>query len=99
MVRNELQALRNCHFPLYLYVSTFSQFEEGDVNSLGEFTPSQTVEASVLCLQLINPEFQSSKLLPDAMSARYRMCTNLANTVQVRLVVDCNTLAVHIQSH
>lgn len=47
------------------------------------FSPSETVEAAVLCLQLINPEFQSSKLLPDAMSARYRMCNHLAKTVQV----------------
>lgn len=47
------------------------------------FSAGATVEACVRCLQRINPEFESPSTLPEAMSARYRMCTNLANSVQV----------------
>lgn len=68
----------------------FSQFEE-DVSSLQAFSASNTVEACVRCLKLINPEFQSPKALPEAMSSRYRMCTNLANTVQVSTAVTSKT--------
>ena len=59
-----------------------SEFEE-DVTSLTQFSPDMVVEASVRCLRIIIPEFESSTHLPEAMSARYRMCTGLANTCQV----------------
>lgn len=55
---------------------------DDDVSSLQTFSAGVTVEACVRCLQRINPDFQSPKTLPEAMSSRYRMCTNLANTVQ-----------------
>ena len=41
------------------------------------------VEACVRCLRVINPDFQSPTLLPEAMSSRYRMCSTLANACQV----------------
>ncbi|XP_019861423.1 PREDICTED: coiled-coil domain-containing protein 22 homolog [Amphimedon queenslandica] len=55
---------------------------EDEIASLTQFTPEMVVEASVRCLQIIIPEFQSPTHLPDAMSARFRMCTGLANACQ-----------------
>lgn len=66
---------------MHLLHCVSSQFED-NMSSLQAFSAGVTVEACVRCLQRINPEFQSPKTLPEAMSARYRMCTNLANTVQ-----------------
>jgi len=40
------------------------------------------VEACVRCLRVINPDFESPTILPEAMSARYRMCSTLANACQ-----------------
>ena len=70
-------------FSVFLCLLSFSDFED-DISSLTQFTPEMVVEASVRCLQIIIPEFQSPTHLPDAMSARYRMCTGLANACQVR---------------
>ncbi len=53
------------------------------MSGLQGFTADQVVEACVRCLRLIHTEFKSGTQLPEAMSARYRMCTNLANTIQV----------------
>lgn len=73
--------------------SNFSQFEE-EVSSLQAFTTAIIVDACVRCLQRINPDFRSPKVMPEAMSARYRMCTNLANTVQV---INLHPIRPHLQ--
>ena len=63
-------------------VSTHSDFDD-EVESLQALSADMIVEACVRCLQIIDPEFQSPKTLPEAMSARYRMCSTLANAIQV----------------
>ena len=44
------------------------------------------VEACVRCLRAINSDFSSPVNLPEAMSAKYRMCSSLANACQVTQV-------------
>lgn len=56
-------------------------YDEG-VSSLQHFSANMVVEACVRCLRVINPDFQSPTLLPEAMSSRYRMCSTLANACQ-----------------
>ena len=63
-------------------MSVYSDFDE-EVDSLQGLSAEMIVEACVRCLEIIDPEFQSSKTLPEAMSARYRMCSTLANAIQV----------------
>lgn len=41
------------------------------------------VEACVRCLRVILPDFDSPATMPEVMSARYRMCSTLANACQV----------------
>lgn len=62
--------------------SAHSDFDD-EVESLQALSADMIVEACVRCLQIIDPEFQSPKTLPEAMSARYRMCSTLANAIQV----------------
>ena len=64
------------------FVCVYSDFDE-EVDSLQGLSAEMIVEACVRCLEIIDPEFQSSKTLPEAMSARYRMCSTLANAIQV----------------
>ena len=45
------------------------------------------MEACVHCLRIIIQDFNAPSHLPEAMSARYRMCTTLANAVQVSILV------------
>ena len=66
--------------------STDSDFDD-EVESLQALSADMIVEACVRCLQIIDPEFQSPKTLPEAMSARYRMCSTLANAIQVYLII------------
>ena len=40
------------------------------------------VEACVRCLRVILPDFESPSSMPEIMSARYRMCSTLANACQ-----------------
>ncbi|KAL5460593.1 hypothetical protein EMCRGX_G034048 [Ephydatia muelleri] len=57
--------------------------EFGDsVVNLQQFTADMVVEACVRCLKIINPDFDGTTVLPEAMSARYRMCSTLANACQ-----------------
>ena len=44
------------------------------------------VEACVRCLRAINSDFSSPVNLPEAMSAKYRMCSSLASACQVTIV-------------
>lgn len=55
---------------------------EDDIVSLTDFSPDKLVEACVHCLRIIIQDFDAPSHLPEAMSARYRMCTTLANAVQ-----------------
>lgn len=63
-------------------LSDHSDFDD-EVDSLQGLSANMIVEACVRCLEIIDPEFQSPKTLPEAMSARYRMCSTLANAIQV----------------
>ena len=67
--------------PLYIPIIC-SDFDD-EVESLQGLSADLVVEACVRCLEIIDPDFQSSKTLPEAMSARYRMCSTLANAIQV----------------
>ena len=60
-----------------------SDFDEGVV-SLVHFSAAMMVEACVRCLRVILPDFNSPTAMPEVMSARYRMCSSLANACQVR---------------
>ena len=62
---------------------TLSNYDE-EVTSLQQFSSDMMVEACVRCLRVINPDFESPTILPEAMSARYRMCSTLANACQVK---------------
>ena len=77
--KKEFDLLRNIKI---IAVSTHSDFDD-EVESLQALSADMIVEACVRCLQIIDPEFQSPKTLPEAMSARYRMCSTLANAIQV----------------
>ena len=57
---------------------------EEDVSSLLSFSPQLLVEACVRCLKIIVPNYEGSHVMPEAMSAKYRMCTDLANSIKVR---------------
>ncbi len=59
-----------------------SDYDEGRA-SLAQFTADMMVEACVRCLRATISDFQSPTRLPEAMSSRYRMCSNLANACQV----------------
>ena len=61
-----------------------SGFDESVV-SLVHFSAAMVVEACVRCLRVILPDFDSSTTMPEVMSARYRMCSTLANACQVRV--------------
>ena len=54
-----------------------------EVADLTDFTSDNLVEACVYCLRLIIPDFDSPTTLPEAMSAKFRICTGLANACQV----------------
>ena len=69
-----------------------SDYEE-EVSSLTQFSPAMVVEACVRCLQIIDPDFSCPTTLPEVMSARYRMCTSLANACQVSSLHDDNSRA------
>ena len=69
--------------------SIYSDFDE-DLESLQGLSAEMIVEACVRCLEIIDPEFQSPKTLPEAMSARYRMCSTLANAIQVECLYRHN---------
>ena len=56
---------------------------DDDTRSLVDFTPEVLVPACVQCLKIIIPDFDAPATLPEAMAARLRVCTVLANTVQV----------------
>ena len=77
--KKEYDLLRNIKI---IAVSTHSDFDD-EVESLQALSADMIVEACVRCLQIIDPDFQSPKTLPEAMSARYRMCSTLANAIQV----------------
>ena len=51
--------------------------------SLLHFSAAMVVEACVRCLRVILPDFESHTVMPEVMSARYRMCSSLANACQV----------------
>lgn len=53
-----------------------------EVVSLHHFSPAMMVEACVRCLRAINSDFSSPVNLPEAMSAKYRMCSSLASACQ-----------------
>ena len=78
-MKKEYDLLRNIKI---IAVPTHSDFDD-EVESLQALSADMIVEACVRCLQIIDPEFQSPKTLPEAMSARYRMCSTLANAIQV----------------
>ena len=78
-MKKEYDLLRNIKI---IAVSTHSDFDD-EIESLQALSADMIVEACVRCLQIIDPEFQSPKTLPEAMSARYRMCSTLANAIQV----------------
>ena len=78
-MKKEYDLLRNIKI---IAVSTHSDFDD-EIESLQALSADMIVEACVRCLQIIDPEFQSPKMLPEAMSARYRMCSTLANAIQV----------------
>lgn len=79
IISNDGLSTACCCFP------TCSNIEE-DVTNLQSFSADMIVEACVRCLRVINSDFQSSTALPEVMSARYRMCSNLANAIQVWLM-------------
>ena len=58
-----------------------SDFDESVVN-LVHFSAAMIVEACVRCLRVILPDFESPSSMPEVMSARYRMCSTLANACQ-----------------
>ena len=69
--------------PLFLAVLfVVSDFDE-TVTSLVHFSAAMIVEACVRCLRVILPDFDSPSAMPEVMSARYRMCSTLANACQV----------------
>lgn len=57
------------------------EFDE-NVESLIHFSAAMVVEACVRCLRVILPDFDSPAAMPEVMSARYRMCSTLANACQ-----------------
>jgi hypothetical protein len=56
-------------------------FDE-NIGSLLHFSAAMVVEACVRCLRVILPDFDSPAAMPEVMSARYRMCSTLANACQ-----------------
>ena len=75
-------------------LSVYSDFDE-ELDSLQGLSADMIVEACVRCLEIIDPDFQSSKTLPQAMSARYRMCSTLANAIQVCKSIICMYMCIH----
>ena len=54
------------------------------MSSLLTFSPQLLVEACVRCLRIIVANYEGSHVMPEAMSAKYRVCTDLANSIKVR---------------
>lgn len=63
-----------------------SEIDEG-VNNLVDFTSEILVASCVQCMKIIRPEFDAPSALPEAMAARLRICTMLANTVLVCMYI------------
>ena len=57
---------------------------EEDVPSLLSFLPQLLVEACVRWLKIIVPNYEGSHVIPEAMSAKYQMCMDLANSIKHR---------------
>ena len=68
---------------LYCDAPFFPSTVEEDVSSLVSFSPQLLVEACVRCLRIIVANYEGSHVMPEAMSAKYRMCTDLANSIKV----------------
>lgn len=72
---------------LYCNAPFFPSTVEEDVSSLVSFSPQLLVEACVRCLRIIVANYEGSHVMPEAMSAKYRMCTDLANSIKVTKIV------------
>lgn len=70
---------------IYYIACPCSEIDD-EIKSLSDFSPEVLVPACVQCLRIINPEFNAPSTLPEAMAARLRVCTALANALQVRNV-------------
>ncbi|KAL1463308.1 hypothetical protein WDU94_015071 [Cyamophila willieti] len=53
-----------------------------DVITINKLTTDVFVEAVVKMIQIIDPSFQSSKVLPSSMSAKYKYCASLSDKVK-----------------
>uniref|UniRef100_A0A8D9F0B8 Coiled-coil domain-containing protein 22 homolog n=1 Tax=Cacopsylla melanoneura TaxID=428564 RepID=A0A8D9F0B8_9HEMI len=53
-----------------------------DVTTIKKLTTDLFVEAVVKMIQIIDPSFQSSKVLPSSMSAKYKYCACLSDKVK-----------------
>lgn len=76
-----------------IFYCLFSNID-AEIVSLHHFTPAMMVEACVRCLKAINSDFSSPVVMPEAMSAKYRMCSSLASACQVTQLSDLKTLNV-----
>ncbi|CAE5960264.1 unnamed protein product [Arabidopsis arenosa] len=54
----------------------------GDFSSVGEFTPEALVSISAQLLNLIDPSASFSDELPDSLPERFRICTDIAQSVK-----------------
>ncbi len=73
---------------VFAYISdcTGLNFSDVEANSLRQLSSGEIVEGVVLCLQRIVPEsvsVPSSARLPPNMTARFRMCTAIADAIKV----------------
>ena len=67
---------------LWLCFSTLNE----SVSSLKEFTTENVIEATSLCLHVIDDANQFSRSLPPSMSARFRLGTGLGQACQVSIL-------------
>jgi hypothetical protein len=65
---------------LFLILSNLNE----SVSTLKEFTTDNVIEATSMCLRVINDANQFSMTLPPGMSARFRLGTGLAQACQVK---------------
>ncbi|KAK0162632.1 hypothetical protein PV327_006395 [Microctonus hyperodae] len=51
---------------------------DDSVTNLSEFNTDLVVEATIKCLEIIQPDIEISKIVPTNMAARFRLCGSLA---------------------